>query len=56
MHINCTMFIHNIGMVCELLYKDFILLYNNFAAILFYMSQKCHNDLFMTTSSSSFSL
>lgn len=56
MHINFTVFIYTVRMVCELLYKDFIVLYNNFSAILFYMSQKCHNDLFMTTNFSSFFL
>lgn len=62
------MFIPMLRIVCELQFagfsklKYFMCLYedcgNQFGAILFYMSQKCHNELFMTTASksSSFSL
>lgn len=56
MHINFTVFMYTIRMVYGPSYKDFIPLHNNFAAVLFYKSQKCHNDLFMTISSSAFSL
>lgn len=56
MHINFTVFMHTVRMVYGPSYKDFIPSHNNFAAILFYMSQKCHNDLFMAISSFTFSL